>query len=83
MDTKQIENLSKALGDEMRLRVLAAINATDNLTCGDLARLPGVTLATISYHLKILRAMASTIMFASSFLLKRNELGKRENVSVH
>ena len=30
-----------------------------------------------------LQAMASTIMFASSFLLKRNEPGKRENVSVH
>ena len=82
MDTKQIENISKALADKTRLAILEATAATDNLTCGDLARLPGVTLATISYHLKILRAMASTIMFASSFLLKRNEPGKRENVSV-
>jgi DNA-binding transcriptional ArsR family regulator len=55
LDTKRIENIAKALADETRLRIFEAIACRDNLTCGDLARLQGVTLATISHHLKILR----------------------------
>ncbi len=55
MDTKQIKNISKALADETRLGILEALAARDNLTCGDLASLRGVTPATISHHLKILR----------------------------
>jgi MFS transporter, DHA2 family, multidrug resistance protein len=40
--------------------------------------------AVLSYvEVYWLLAMASTIMFACSFLLKRNEPGKHENVSVH
>ncbi len=55
MDTKWIENISKALADETRLRIFKAIAAKGNLTCGYLANLLGVTPATISHHLKILR----------------------------
>jgi len=55
MDTKRIENISKALADETRLRIFAAIAAQDNLASRDLAGLRGVTPATISHHLRILR----------------------------
>jgi ArsR family transcriptional regulator, arsenate/arsenite/antimonite-responsive transcriptional repressor len=54
MNTKCIEKISKALADETRLRIFEAIAATDNLTCGELVSLRGVTPATISHHLKIL-----------------------------
>jgi ArsR family transcriptional regulator, arsenate/arsenite/antimonite-responsive transcriptional repressor len=54
MDTKRIEKISKALADETRLRIFEAIAAKDNLTCGELVNLRGVTPATISHHLKIL-----------------------------
>jgi ArsR family transcriptional regulator len=54
MDTKNIERISKALGDKTRLRIFAAIAAKDNLTCGDLVKMRGVTAATMSHHLKIL-----------------------------
>ncbi|HEY6126797.1 MAG TPA: metalloregulator ArsR/SmtB family transcription factor [Candidatus Acidoferrum sp.] len=55
METKRIEKISKALADETRLRIFEAIAAAkDNLTCGELVNLRGVTPATISHHLKIL-----------------------------
>jgi DNA-binding transcriptional ArsR family regulator len=55
MNTKQIENISKALADETRLWIFGAITAKDNITCSDLASLRGVTPATISHHLSILK----------------------------
>ena len=54
MDNKKIELISKALGDETRLRIYGVIAANKNLTCGELVTLHGVTPATISHHLKIL-----------------------------
>ena len=54
MDNKRIERISKALGDETRLRIYEVIAAKKNLTCGELVTLHGVTPATISHHLKIL-----------------------------
>jgi hypothetical protein len=39
MDTKRIENISKALADETRLRIFAAIAAQDSLTSKDLVGL--------------------------------------------
>jgi DNA-binding transcriptional ArsR family regulator len=54
MDTKKIERISKALGDQTRLRIYEVIAAQENLTCGELVTLQGVTPATISHHLKIL-----------------------------
>jgi ArsR family transcriptional regulator len=54
MDTKKIERISKALGDETRLRIFEIIAAQKNLTCSELVKLQGVTPATISHHLKIL-----------------------------
>src|SRR5882762_5951916 len=54
MNTKRIEQISKALGDQTRLRIFEAIAAKKNMTCGELVKLRGVTPATISHHLKIL-----------------------------
>ena len=54
MNTKRIEQISKALGDQTRLRIFEAIAAKSGITCGDLVTLRGVTPATISHHLKIL-----------------------------
>ena len=54
MDTKKIERISKALGDETRLRIFEVIAAQKNLTCSEVVKLQGVTPATISHHLKIL-----------------------------
>jgi ArsR family transcriptional regulator len=54
MDSKQIERISKALADETRLRIYEVIAAKDDLTCGELVTIQGVTPATISHHLKIL-----------------------------
>jgi len=54
MDTNQVEKISKALADQTRLRIFEAIAANQNLTCGELVNLRGVTPATISHHLKIL-----------------------------
>lgn len=54
MDRTKIEKISKALGDETRLRIYEAIASRKNMTCGDIVQLHGVTPATVSHHLKIL-----------------------------
>ena len=54
MDRAQIEKISKALGDETRLRIYAAIASHDHMTCGGIVELEGVTPATVTHHLKIL-----------------------------
>jgi ArsR family transcriptional regulator len=54
MDSKRIERVSKALADQTRLRIFAAISSKGDLTCSELVTLQGVTPATISHHLKIL-----------------------------
>src|SRR5258708_531684 len=54
MDSRKIERISKALGDQTRLRIFEVIAAQKNLTCSELVKLQGVTPATISHHLKIL-----------------------------
>ena len=54
MNRKRIEKISKALADETRLIVFAAVAARDGVNCGDLVKIRGVTPATISHHLKIL-----------------------------
>ena len=54
MDNKQIERISKALADQTRLRIFAAISERCDMTCGELVSLRSVTPATISHHLRIL-----------------------------
>ena len=54
MERNQIERISKALGDETRLRIYEAIGARRDMTCSDIVTMQGVTPATISHHLKIL-----------------------------
>lgn len=54
MNRTQIEKISKALGDETRLRIFEAISAKRNATCGEIVSLHGVTPATVSHHMKIL-----------------------------
>ena len=54
MDRSQIEKVSKALADQTRLKILEAISAQDQLSCGEIVSMHGVTPATVSHHLKIL-----------------------------
>jgi ArsR family transcriptional regulator len=49
-----VEKISKALGDQTRLRIFEAISATGQMTCGQIVSMRGVTPATVSHHLKIL-----------------------------
>ncbi len=54
MDRAKIEKISKALGDETRLVIFEAISSCDEMNCGEIVALQGVTPATVSHHLKIL-----------------------------
>ena len=54
MDRHQIEKVSKALGDETRLRIFEAISRSWQMNCGEIVSMRGVTRATVSHHLKIL-----------------------------
>lgn len=54
MDRARIEKISKALGDETRLRIFEAISSCDEMNCGEIVSMRGVTPATVSHHLKIL-----------------------------
>src|SRR4030088_46074 len=55
MDRLQIEKISKALADATRLRIFEAISGTGHMNCGQIVSMRGVTPATVSHHLKILR----------------------------
>ena len=54
MDRERIELISKALGDETRLRIFEAINSREEMTCGELVSLRDITPATVSHHLRVL-----------------------------
>ena len=54
MKRSAVEKISKALADGTRLRIFEAISANDQMTCGQLVSVRGVTPATVSHHLKIL-----------------------------
>ena len=54
MDRLQIEKISKALGDETRLRIFEAISRSKQISCSQIVSMRGVTPATVSHHLKIL-----------------------------
>ena len=54
MDRERIEQISKALGDQTRLRIFEAINSREEMTCGEIVSLRDVTPATVSHHLRIL-----------------------------
>ena len=54
MERSQIEKVSKALGDQTRLKIFEAISAGTCITCGEIVSMRGVTPATVSHHLKIL-----------------------------
>ena len=55
MKRSEVEKISKALADETRLRIFEAISASTHMTCGEIVSMRGVTPATVSHHLKILR----------------------------
>jgi ArsR family transcriptional regulator, arsenate/arsenite/antimonite-responsive transcriptional repressor len=55
MDCSQIAKISKALGDETRLRIFEAISKQENLSCGEIVSMRGVSPPTVSHHLKILQ----------------------------
>jgi len=54
MDRSRIEKISKALADRTRLRIFEAISAKDQMNCGEIVSMRGVTPATVSHHLKVL-----------------------------
>ena len=54
MDRSDLQKISKALADGTRLRIFEAISATNQMSCGELVSMRGVTPATVSHHLKIL-----------------------------
>ena len=54
MDKARIEQISKALGDETRLLIFEAISAREEMNCGEIVSMRGVSPATVSHHLKIL-----------------------------
>ena len=54
MNHAQIEKISKALGDETRLRIFEAISRNKQISCGEIVSMRGITPATVSHHLKIL-----------------------------
>ena len=54
MNRAQIEKVAKALGDQTRLTIFQAIAAKEQMNCGEIVELQGVTPATVSHHLKVL-----------------------------
>ena len=54
MNREQIEKISKALGDQTRLLIFEAISSREQMYCGEVVSLQGVTPATVSHHLKTL-----------------------------
>ncbi len=54
MDRAGIEKISKALADETRLKIFEAISARNDMTCGEIVSMRGLTPATVSHHLRIL-----------------------------
>jgi ArsR family transcriptional regulator, arsenate/arsenite/antimonite-responsive transcriptional repressor len=54
MNREKIENIAKALADKTRLRIFEAISSCDQMNCGQIVSLRGVTPATVSHHLRIL-----------------------------
>ena len=54
MNRSKVEKISKALADETRLKIFEAISANDQMNCGDIVSMRGVTAATVSHHMKIL-----------------------------
>jgi DNA-binding transcriptional ArsR family regulator len=55
MDRAQVEKISKALADATRLMIFEAISAKEQMNCRDIVSMRGVTPATVSHHLKILK----------------------------
>lgn len=49
-----MEKISKALGDETRLRIFESIAGRELMNCSEIVAMGGVTPATVSHHLKVL-----------------------------
>jgi ArsR family transcriptional regulator, lead/cadmium/zinc/bismuth-responsive transcriptional repressor len=54
MKRSEVEKISKALADETRLRIFEALSASDQMNCGEIVSMRGVTPTTASHHRKIL-----------------------------
>jgi ArsR family transcriptional regulator, arsenate/arsenite/antimonite-responsive transcriptional repressor len=54
MSRSEVWKISKALADKTRLRIFEAISATNQMNCGEIVSMRGVTPATVSHHLKVL-----------------------------
>jgi ArsR family transcriptional regulator len=54
LEERDILRVAKALSDPTRLRMLRAIGAAGEISCGELAKRFPVSQPTVSHHLKIL-----------------------------
>lgn len=53
MNLKKVEKISKALGDESRLKILKAIQSnTDKLECSTIMKFLNLSQPSISHHIK-------------------------------
>ncbi len=53
MDIKEVERISKALGDPYRLKIVEAISKKKGfMQCSDIVDMFGLAQSTISHHLK-------------------------------
>lgn len=57
IDVQHIAQLFKVLGDETRLKVAYTLCEEEELCVCDVANITGVTMATASHHLRLLRNM--------------------------
>lgn len=55
MNRSQVEKISKALADQTRLKIFEAISLRQHVSCGEIVSIRGVTAATVSHHLRILK----------------------------
>src|SRR5260370_42465870 len=54
MNRARVEKIGKALSDRTRLRIFESISREDQMNCGDIVSMRGVSHATVSHHLKVL-----------------------------
>lgn len=52
MDIKQIERISKALGDPHRIKIMQAVKQREWMQCADICEIIDLTQSAISHHIK-------------------------------
>lgn len=52
MNNKDIERISKALGDPHRIKILQSVTKQDWMQCADICELIDLTQSAVSHHIK-------------------------------